>query len=249
MRWRLAEALLVRYGEFVFRYRNVLFPAVIATLVLSFPPYPGSERTLDLELLGFAIAGLGQALRALVVGLAYIKRGGVNKRIYADSLVTEGLFAHCRNPLYAGNILMFLGLFMIYNHPAVYLLGGLFVLSSYAAVVAAEERYLEGRFGPAFREYCVSVPRWIPNLRGLRETLLGMRFNWRRVLIKEYASAASWLLTACTLLAYESIRSPRASATDAATLRASIGVAIIVVALTTLVWRLKKSGRLRATGV
>jgi len=32
------------------------------------------------------------------------------------------------------------------------------------------------------------VNRWLPSLGGLSQTLASMRFNWRRVLIKEYST-------------------------------------------------------------
>jgi hypothetical protein len=38
--------------------------------------------------------------------LAYIKRGGRKKRIAADHLVVDGIFAHVRHPLYVGNFLL-----------------------------------------------------------------------------------------------------------------------------------------------
>src|SRR5581483_667841 len=124
-----------------------------------------------LDGLGLVVALTGQGLRAAVIGYAYIKRGGVNKRIHADQLVTEGLFAHARNPLYVGNLLILAGLFIIHNHPAVYMLGGLYFVSAYIAIVAAEERFLSDKFGGAYDDYCRRVPRWLPDLRGLRDTL------------------------------------------------------------------------------
>jgi protein-S-isoprenylcysteine O-methyltransferase Ste14 len=63
-----------------------------------------------LDALGVVVLAGGLALRSLVVGLAYIKRGGKGKKVYADALVTDGIFAHSRNPLYLGNILILCGL-------------------------------------------------------------------------------------------------------------------------------------------
>ena len=70
-----------------------------------------------MDIAGVLIILSGLGLRAVVIGLAYIKRGGVNKMIHADTLVTNGLFAHCRNPLYAGNLLVVAGLLVIFNNP------------------------------------------------------------------------------------------------------------------------------------
>ena len=58
--------------------------------------------------------------------------------MYAETLVTRGFFAHSRNPLYLGNFLVLLGLFVIYNNPWVYALGVAFFAVTYRAIVAAE---------------------------------------------------------------------------------------------------------------
>jgi len=241
------RSALAPYGNFVFRYRNVLFPAVALVLVLSFKPvYPEGSAALDriLDAIALVLALLGQSVRAAVVGLAYIKRGGVNKRVYAEALVTEGIFAHCRNPLYVGNLLVILGLFMIHNNPWIYALGGGFVIVSYMAVVAAEERYLHDKFGREFADYCARVPRWLPDCRGLGETFCGMRFNWRRVLAKEYSSAASWMLIACGLYAYESLAYGGLAGAQHA-LAGSAIVAAVVLTATASIRVLKKTGHLR----
>ena len=68
----------------------------------------GGDWRLDrrLDAAGFVVASIGQLLRVAVIGFAYITRGGRNRRIVADSLVQAGIFAHSRNPLYLGNLLI-----------------------------------------------------------------------------------------------------------------------------------------------
>jgi protein-S-isoprenylcysteine O-methyltransferase Ste14 len=201
-------SLLVRYGNFLFRYRDLLFPVVLIPLFVAFRPhYPRGSERLDtlLDVAGVLVALAGQALRVAVIGYAYIIRGGRNRRVYAEGLVTEGLFAHSRNPLYVGNLLIILGLLMIHNNPWVYAIGVPFFLLAYAAIVAAEEAFLRGKFGAAYDAYAADVPRWLPRLRGLRESVRGMRFNWRRVVLKEYGSAFYWSAGAVLLLAWETL--------------------------------------------
>src|SRR5678815_5444661 len=64
----------------------------------------------EMALAGLLIALSGQVLRAVTIGLEYIIRGGRNRQVYAEKLVTGGMFAHCRNPLYVGNFLVLVGL-------------------------------------------------------------------------------------------------------------------------------------------
>jgi protein-S-isoprenylcysteine O-methyltransferase Ste14 len=198
----------VRFGNVIFRFRNVLFPAVLLALFLSFRPhYPGGNERLDylVDAVGLAVAASGQLLRVLVIGSVYIIRGGRNRRVYAEDLVTAGFFAHSRNPLYLGNLLVLFGLFLIYHNPWVYSLGGAFFVLSYAGIVAAEEAYLRGKFGPGYEAYMRAVPRWLPRFRGLRQSLSEVRFNWRRVVLKEYTSTYTWMAIAVVLLATETL--------------------------------------------
>jgi protein-S-isoprenylcysteine O-methyltransferase Ste14 len=196
----------VDYGNWLFKYRNAVFPLLMLVLFLGFRPrLAGGSLASDLwmDAVGFAVAMAGQALRAAVIGYAYIKRGGLNKKVHADRLVTEGFFAHARNPLYDGNLLILAGLFIIHNSPWVYLIGGAYFVTAYLAIVAAEETFLAGRFGDEYAGYCARVNRWWPRLRGLRATMQGMAFNWRRVLLKDYASACTWMIMALLLIGYE----------------------------------------------
>ncbi len=66
-------------------------------------------------IIGLIITVSGQVIRGATIGLAYIIRGGKNKKVYAEDLVTTGIFAHCRNPLYVGNILMLAGVGVLSN--------------------------------------------------------------------------------------------------------------------------------------
>jgi protein-S-isoprenylcysteine O-methyltransferase Ste14 len=218
-----ARALLLAYGNFIFRYRDYILPAaVVVTLACTHPrPFLGEERySWMLDVVGILVALSGQALRVLVIGLAYIRRGGINKRIAAKQLVCTGVFAHCRHPLYAGNFLLFLGLMIIWNSPWTYVLVGLVALSLFA-MASAEEEFLRGKFGAEYDDYCRRVNRFVPDLRGLRRTLAGFTFDWKRVLRKEYGTTFSWTTTAVVLvvvqhLLWNGVSASRGTVADAA---------------------------------
>ncbi len=203
-----SPSLLVRYGNFLFHYRNTLFPVVLLGLFFIFRPVllVGDLR-LDrwLDAAGILVALAGQVLRVAVIGYVYIIRGGKNERIYAEDLVTGGFFSHSRNPLYLGNILVLLGLFMIHSSPWVYAIGVPFFLIGYVGIVAAEEAYLREKFGAGYDAYARDVPRWFPRLKGLRASIGNMTFNWRRVVLKEYGSTFAWTLGAIVLMTAETL--------------------------------------------
>ena len=195
-------------GRFVFRFRDYLLPAgFFVALVLAPPRAPFGSARLDLvlDVIGVIVAAVGQTLRVAVIGYAYIERGGAGKKLSAPRLVCEGFYAHCRNPMYAGNFLLLTGLALIYNSLFVYaLLLPVLVFGVYA-IIKAEERFLAERFGAEYDAYCRQVPRFVPRLRGLGKTLEGMRFDWRRVLRKEYGTTFAWLSGAFALMAWERI--------------------------------------------
>jgi protein-S-isoprenylcysteine O-methyltransferase Ste14 len=238
---------LVAWGDFFFRNRNGVFPLVLLALFAGFRPvYPQGSERLDnwLDVVGIGIALLGQGLRVAVIGYVYIIRGGMNKQVYAEDLVTEGFFRHSRNPLYVGNLLVLLGLFVIHNNPWVYVLGGAFFLFAYCSIVAAEEAYLSRKFGEAYDDYCRRVNRWLPDLRGLRQSIEGMQFAWRRVIVKEYGSTYAWCAGALLLMAYDTLA--YFSYDQRRLYLNSLGVILVVLTICWLLIRwLKRSLRLR----
>lgn len=109
---------------------------------------------------------------AALLALAIILMGlGVTNFARADTpvptreptraLVTTGIHGISRNPLYISLFLFYTGFALLANS-----LGALVLLLPLAlviryGVVAREERYLERKFGDAYRAYKARVPRWI----------------------------------------------------------------------------------------
>lgn len=243
-----AHRFLVRFGNFLFKWRNEVFP--LTFLVIAAASYPrasfGTERgDLIADAVGIGVALAGQALRAAVIGLAYIQRGGKAKKIHADALVKDGLFAHSRNPLYLGNMLVFLGLFLVLNSTLGYLVGVPFFFIAYLSLTVAEEEFLRKQFGAEYEEYFRSVNRYFPSPRGLGVTMRSMSFNWKRLIRKEYGSTFIWITAAMALMVWEvAARHGWASVGPRARILAPMWA--VVIAGYALARYLKKSGRLVA---
>ena len=193
---------MIRIGNFFFKYRNWLF--IVLYLLLFVPSPPLFTAYIYPLVIGLLVTVTGQLIRGATIGLAYIIRGGKEGKVYAEELVTNGIFSHCRNPLYVGNILMLLGVGILANSLLyVLIIMPLFILI-YQSIVLAEENFLRNKFGEKFNEYCKRVNRWIPSLKGIAATFGGMRFHWKRWLIKEYNTQYIWLsgITLIILLKY-----------------------------------------------
>ena len=196
---------MIKIGQFFFKYRDYVFPVVfISCSLVTKPSFPMGSKTLDLglDLVGVCLAIFGQLLRALTVGYEYIKRGGMNKQVFADRLVTGGMFAHSRNPLYLGNFLIFLGLACVFNSPAVYIIGIPFFVFAYACIIAAEEDFLRHKFGAEYEDYCKRVNRLWPNWKGYQTTVEGMSYNWKRFINKDHGTLFMWIISVILLRAW-----------------------------------------------
>ena len=239
--------MMVKIGNFFFRYRNALFPLVFVLLFLEGTwPVCDSEVVEMWEIvIGIIVALSGQILRALTIGLAYIKRGGKKKQVYAEKLVQDGIFSHCRNPLYLGNLLILIGVGIAANSLPFILLGIPFFLFAYLAIIRAEENYLGKKFGREFKDYCERVNRIIPNFSGIGNTVKGMEFNWKRLIVKEYATPFVWITGLTFLIIKDTYLDLGYEASKYIMWSLSILILVVTCAFFTA-WYLKKSKLLRS---
>jgi protein-S-isoprenylcysteine O-methyltransferase Ste14 len=238
---------MVSIGNFFFKYRNWIFILFYGVLLIPFWPLFSSKQFGGCYYvwpisIGLFITCLGQLIRGLTIGLAYIVRGGKEGKPYAEGLVTDGIFNHCRNPLYAGNILMLLGVGILANSLEYVVIVIPIFLFIYQAIVLAEEKFLREKFGQDFNEYCKKVNRWLPDLRGIGKTFGSMQFNWKRWILKEHTTQFVWLggITLILLINY-----PMLTSNNNQRRNIFIGISLGVLLLIYLLIRyLKKTGKL-----
>src|SRR5678816_2343789 len=160
---------MIKLGNFLFRNRNGIFP--IFYLMLFVPSREVFTNPVTAMIIGFSVTIIGQLIRIITIGLVYIIRGGKDRRVYAEDLVTTGIFSHCRNPLYVGNILILVGLGIASNSLLFMAVFTPLFLFFWQAIVLAEENYLRNKFGEQYNDYCKRVNRWLINPNGLGTTL------------------------------------------------------------------------------
>lgn len=188
------KQFVLAFGNFFFKWRDAAFSLIFigafftAGMVALNPD--GFEFDLYASILGLLLAAMGQFVRAITIGYAYIKRGGLNKKIYAETLQDKGVFAHTRNPMYLGNLLLVTGAIVCINNLVFYLLVLPLFYFIYYSIIAAEEDFLSRKFGTAYDTYKEAVPnRLFPgNMGKWNETVKEMEFSWKRLIRKEHGS-------------------------------------------------------------
>jgi protein-S-isoprenylcysteine O-methyltransferase Ste14 len=195
-----------RLGGWLFRHRtSIPLPFAAAILAVRTGQAPRSAALLA--------AGVGVTVLGEILRLWGVQQIGAISRTRTDRLgplVDSGPFAMLRNPLYVGNIAVWVGFALaarlVWLAPVIVVLMGL----EYHAIVRWEERLLESRLGDAYRDYAARVPRWLPTLdrgeRGRREKGLSAfsatsavkSQSWRETIFSErgtlLAIAAGYLL-------------------------------------------------------
>ena len=76
-----------------------------------------------------------------------------------DRLITDGVFAFCRNPIYVAFAIILIGEFFIFSNwlNLIYIGAGAWL---FHRQVLREEEYLNAHYGQAYREYCNRVRRY-----------------------------------------------------------------------------------------
>lgn len=141
----------------------ILVGAVLAAGVLlgRFYPlaWPGMDD-LPARIIGYGVGAAGIALVAW--GFLTLWRAGTtimpNQR--ADLLVTGGAFRFRRNPIYMGEVLIFLGLAELTHNIWFAILAPLLAIGLYVLAIRPEEQHLEIRFGQAYLDYKERTRRW-----------------------------------------------------------------------------------------
>jgi protein-S-isoprenylcysteine O-methyltransferase Ste14 len=142
----------------IFKYRSYT-PLPFLVLMIIF-----QQPSIATIVSGFILVLTGESFR--LWGVIY---AGSETRTTGDVggtyLVISGAFGHVRNPLYFGNILIYLGVGIMSwaLFPYLQIAALLFFLFQYHLIIKEEEGYLEKTFGEEYLTYKKKVPRLIPS--------------------------------------------------------------------------------------
>jgi len=184
-------------GGWLFRKRTSL-PLPIVTALLLVPPTAADAASRWLPWAGVPLVLLGELIR--LWGVHHIGAVSRTRSERLGPLIDSGPFARVRNPLYLGNILLWIGFTVSARLPWLAPIVLALLVFEYRAIVRWEERLLETRIGESYRQYMRRVPRWIPNLSPGISSQHDATFSWRQTIYSErgtlIAIAAGYALLA-----------------------------------------------------
>jgi protein-S-isoprenylcysteine O-methyltransferase Ste14 len=119
--------------------------------------------------LSLPILMLGEALRVWASG--HIEK--------TQRLATGGPYAHTRNPLYLGSLLLACGVVLACFSLPVAVAVAVYLVAFYPSVIREEASFLKGKFKEEYQAWASEVPAFWPRLSpaGPRQS----RFTWERV--------------------------------------------------------------------
>lgn len=147
----------------IFKYRS--YTPIPFLLVMFFFANPNIWSIF----IGLIIALAGESIRIWGVSWAGSETRTTGE-VGGSFLVISGPFAHVRNPLYVGNILMYtgLGIMSFALFPYLQILGLFFFYFQYKLIVQEEELYLEKTYGKDYENYRQNVPKFFPKLKAYK---------------------------------------------------------------------------------
>jgi protein-S-isoprenylcysteine O-methyltransferase Ste14 len=176
-----SRPLFLRFGAWLFQQRSwIPVPLALALLFIR----TGEASSSLVSPLGATMVAGGEGLR-----LWAVRHIGVISRTRSDRLgplVSAGPFGLIRNPLYIGNIALWVGFALsarlVWMAPIFVAVLGI----EYHAIVRWEEWLLESRRGEEYRAYASRVPRWIPGFPSTTTPAADRDlYSWRETLFSE----------------------------------------------------------------
>jgi protein-S-isoprenylcysteine O-methyltransferase Ste14 len=142
---------------FALFYFYTIFAAAFGLPHVGGPPLFNSQATAWIGVFCCFAGVLVMALSLVAFGRSF--RVGIDVE-HPDRLITSGIFAHSRNPIYVAFGLVLLGEFLVFPNwvTLIYLVAGIWL---FHRQVLREEAFLRQHYGQEYIAYCQRVRRYI----------------------------------------------------------------------------------------
>ena len=106
---------------------------------------------------------LAYACLMAVLAFRQMSHAGTNVDVRkpTTTIISTGVYAYSRNPMYLAMALIMLSISLLVNTIWIALFIPIFIIVMNKGVIEREERYLENKFGSVYTDYKMRVRRWI----------------------------------------------------------------------------------------
>lgn len=169
------------FAEKIFKFRSYT-PLPFIVLMVIF-----QKANIVSMILGFILIIVGEFFR--LWGVSYAgSETRTTGNVGGTYLVVSGAYSFVRNPLYVGNMLMYLGvgIMSMALFPYLQIIAILFFFFQYTVIIKEEEAFLQSKYGKSYENYCEAVPKLIPSLKSYQNQNLDQpAFNFKAGLSSE----------------------------------------------------------------
>ncbi len=154
-------------GNFLFKFRSYTPLPFVFLMILFMRPDVISILS------GLVLVLFGEFIRVWSVSYAGSETR-TTTGVGGSNLVTQGPYAIIRNPLYFGNISIYVGIGIMSNamFPFLTILAFLFFTFQYYLIIFNEEDYLRVTYKETFDIYCKTVKRFLPLPKKMPDEIL-----------------------------------------------------------------------------
>lgn len=192
------DNVLKTLGKYFFKFRSYTPIPFLFCMILLMKPNIYSVLS------GIPFILLGEIIRIWAVSYAGSETRTTDG-VGGSNLVTQGPFSIVRNPLYLGNVLIYIGIgIMSYAlFPFLQIFALLYFTFQYYCIILNEEEYLKNCFGDKFLIYTKSVRRFFPMINKIPENIKSnLIFDLKSGLISEKRTLQSVLISVSIILIY-----------------------------------------------
>ena len=151
---------LPMYGSGPFYVATTAIITVVG-IILDLLGYLNSGKFEFLQI-PFIVIGCILIIYGVILWILAVVVSKIDKAIYENKLVTDGIYSYVRNPIYSAFLILFTGICFIFNNLYLLILPLIFYIFLTILMIFTEEKWLKAKYGDEYLTYCKRTNRCIP---------------------------------------------------------------------------------------
>lgn len=135
----------------------------VSSLILSYYKIIPVYKIVELNM-AFLILGISLIIMGAIFWLLAVVKSKIDRQVENNNLVTTGIYAHVRHPIYAAFLYIASGMILISQNILLFVLPVIFWAFLTWAMKNTEEKWLTDLYGDDYLRYSEKVNRFIPRV-------------------------------------------------------------------------------------